>query len=123
MAYLHCHNCPWSQDDFWDFRIEWKRFFKWTSRPFGYNPFSLILEDIASYWRPRYIGMDSYWMKENGFKGTHIHSWQLMKWEIRRHFRRISTMKWWTYKSFKKAYDQKKAVCPKCGSSEHFDID
>ena len=31
MAYLHCHNCGWSQDDFWD--------------PNGYHPFRQDIVD------------------------------------------------------------------------------
>ena len=34
MAYLHCHNCGWSQDDFWEHN--------------GYNPFN-ILEEVKAF--------------------------------------------------------------------------
>ncbi len=81
MAYLHCHtkNCGWSQDDFWDYRFTakaWKQFFtfQWQRRPFGYNPFSILLEDIATYIKPGKINMDSYWAKEHGFKSNDVHS-------------------------------------------------
>jgi len=40
--------------------------------PFGYNPVSLILEDFAEYWKPRMIGMDCVWARENGFKSSNI---------------------------------------------------
>ena len=46
--YLHCHNCGWSQDDFWEWKIDWKNIFKWQRRPFGYNPLSLFLQDIVT---------------------------------------------------------------------------
>lgn len=38
MAFLHCHNCDWSQDDFWE--------------PNGYNP----LENVYSGKRFRWTG-------------------------------------------------------------------
>jgi hypothetical protein len=123
MAYLHCHNCGWSQDDFWDWRIKWNKIFKWQSRPFGYNPLSLILEDIAEYWKPRYIKMDSCWCKELGLKDNRVHSWWLLKYELKRIFKRISTMKYWTYNSFEKAKIKGIAKCPKCGRNDNFDID
>ena len=84
MSFLHCHNCSWSQDDFWNFTIRFS-----STRPFGYNPISLIWEDIFFYLRPRYIEMDSMWCHENGFKNP-IFSWKLMLWEIKRHLKEYS---------------------------------
>jgi len=69
--YLHCHSCNWSQDDFWEWK--WKgllSFWKFKSRPFGYNPFSLLLQHIAVYF------------------------------EIKRIIKRIKHMRWWTYNSW-----------------------
>lgn len=127
MSYLHCHKCHWSQDDFWNFKIYWKRLFKWTSRPFGYNPLSLVLEDIAEWWKPRYIGFDHYAAKEMGIKlskkGNAVHSWVLLRYDLKKHIKRLFIQKWWTEESFKKDYYQGKAKCPNCGSSKHFDID
>lgn len=108
MSYLHCHTkgCGWSQDDFWN----WKFTFKfWKPRAFGYNPISLIIDDIRIWIKPSYVKTD------NG----KIFSWMLMCKEIRRHSKRVFTQKWWTYKSFKKDV---KAVCPKC-KKRCFDID
>jgi hypothetical protein len=123
MAYLHCHECGWFQDDFWEWKIKWKNIFKWQTRPFGYNPISLMLEDIAEYWKPRYIGMDSYWCKEHGLKGNKVHSWWLLRYELKRHIKRLFSMKYWTLNSYKKAKNKGIAVCPKCGSKNDFDID
>ena len=124
MAYLHCHNCGWSQDDFWDWKIKWRELFHWKSRPFGYNPLSLILEDIAEYYNFRFIEMDIGWMKENKYKGNKIHSWKLLwKHGILIHLRRLFNQKWWTYKQFKKDSDKNIAKCPKCKSKSNFDID
>lgn len=124
MSYLHCHKCSWEQDDFWSW--EWQgllRFWQWSRRPLGYNPLSLILEDIAEYARPRFIKYDSQWAEENGFRSNRIFSWHIMWWEIRIHFVRLFTQKWWTQKGFKKDYDAKKATCPSCGSKKDWDID
>lgn len=125
MSYLHCHNCGWSQDDFWDFKIKWSKLFCWRSRPFGYNPLSLILEDFAEYWKPRYVGFDFYAAKEMGVKlkkGNKIHSWTLLRYNLKRHIKRLFTQKWWTEKSFKKDYYNRVALCPECSAND-FDID
>lgn len=123
MAYLHCHKCGWSQDDFWYWDVHWKKIFKWKSRPFGYNPISLVLEDIAHNWKPRYIEFDSLFAKENKWKSNIVHSWFLMFWLIKGHIKRIRKQKWWTYNSWKKARASHKDVCPKCGGNSHWDID
>lgn len=127
MSYLHCHTkyCGWSQDDFWSF--DWKGLYKvfkvwrWSSRPFGYNPISLILEDIASYIKPRFIEWDSMYAKEKGYSQKEF-SWKIMVRSIKNHFLRIFKQKWWTFKSFQKEYDKEVAKCPKCGLM-NFDID
>lgn len=126
MSYLHCHTkgCDWSQDDFWSW--DWsglKRFWKWKYRPFGYNPFSLILEDIASYWMPRRINFDKWWAEEHKCSRTDPHSWWLIRREIIKDLKKFKYQKWWTYDSWKKDYDAGKAVCPDCGRSDQFDID
>jgi hypothetical protein len=132
MAYLHCHtryqsltgrgkDCGWSQDDFW----EWKgifTFWRWKHRPFGYNPFSLILADIAENWWPQFKEFDWYAAKEMGFKTKRVHSWVFLCYNVKRYFRRLFTMKWWTYESWKKDYDSGLAVCPRC-KKRNFDID
>lgn len=123
MSYLHCHNCKWSQDDFWKFKINWKNIFKWKYRPFGYNPFSLILEAIAEYWRPRFIKCDKWFAKENNFKSNRIHSWFLARFEIKNSIKSLFTQKYWTYKSYEKALKDKSLCCPICKKQEYLDID
>jgi len=122
MAYLHCHTpkCDWSQDDFWYWKVEWKKLFKWGSRPFGYNPLSLILEDIAAFYKPQYIEYDEWFATENGFKNRNIFSWHMMIWSIQGDIKKLFTQKWWTIKSWNKA--KATAVCPDCGK-RNFDID
>ena len=122
MAYLHCHNCDWGQDDFWDWKVEWSRLHKWSYRPFGYNPLSLVLEDIAEYVRPRYVGLDSFHAEEMGWPNP-IFSWRLLRWNLSRHVKQLFTQTWWTYEGFIKDNKAGTAKCPGCGSSTHFDID
>ena len=38
--YIHCHSCPWEQDDFW------------TS---SYNPFTVLMSDIKWLWFPKMV--------------------------------------------------------------------
>lgn len=133
MSYLHCHTkgCGWSQDDFWNWEIKWNKLFKWKSRPFGYNPLSFILEDIAEYLKPKLVGFDINFICESKIntKGKSpegfylIHSWDLLVFELKRNIRRFIKMKYWTYKSFKRAKDSGKYKCPKCGSKTQWDID
>lgn len=121
MAYLHCHSCDWSQDDFWSWNWSGvKKFWKWSYRPFGYNPFSLLLEDIAFYAKPKIVKMDSWWAEENGFKTANIHSWRMLVRSVKLRFKGIANMKWWTWESWKKSKDN--ATCPGCGA-QNFDID
>lgn len=129
MAYLHCHTvgCGWSQDDFWHYSYKWKDWkkfltFKWSYRPFGYNPMSILIEDIGMYIKPRYIGMDSYWAKEHGFKTNKIHSWWFLKEGFKRYRRVKKSMVWKTYDAFKLDKKLGYAKCPKCGLV-NFDID
>lgn len=107
MSQIHCHNCDWSQDDFW----AWKWSLKfWKFRAFGYNPISLIIDDIRTFGYPCYIYLDA------GKK----HSWGVLLKEIKRHTKRLFTQKWWTCKSWNK--DDNKWICPKC-KKKSLDID
>lgn len=123
MSYLHCHKCGWSQDDFWEFKIKWKRIFNWQRRPFGYNPLSLILEDISSWWKPRYILIDQNWAKENKLESDIVHSWWMLRHEVKRHYTNFRKQTWWTHKKFKKDVTDGIAECPSCGCTKEFDID
>lgn len=117
MAYLHCHSCDWEQDDFWSWEWTWKF---WKFRAFGYNPISLMIEDVAENIKPRYIEFDRCFAIELGSKSNRIFSWRVMVWGLKRHVWRLFNQKWWTWESWQK--DRDKAVCPKCGKRD-FDID
>ena len=127
MAYLHCHtkNCGWSQDDFWDYHKP-KKFmdiFQWQRRPFGYNPFSILLENIAVYWKPRYIIMDAQWARDQGFNNPSVHSWWFLKEGFKRYKRIKKGMLYKTYKEFMIDKNIGVAKCPNCGSTSEWDID
>ena len=118
MAYLHCHSCDWSQDDFWDWKWRWRI---WKLRSLGYTPLALILEDIREYAKPRYIHYKISWFTNgHGFQSFKIHSWHMLILMIKHDFEQIITMKWWTWKSWQK--HKMHATCPSCGARD-FDID
>jgi len=126
MAYLHCHtkDCGWSQDDFWNYTFTkktWKQFltFQWQKRPFGYNPLSILLEDISVWIKPRYVEMDSYWAKENGLKSNRVHSWWFLKKAFKRYKSVKENMLFKTWDEFQK---NKNWPCPRCGQV-NWDVD
>jgi len=109
MSYLHCHNCNWGQDDFWDLK--------------RYNPIKVLIEDFRENIKPRRIEFDYTFAEENFGTRKPINSWRFLIFEIKRNIRKTINMKYWTYNSFMKAKEKGKAKCPKCGSGKHFDID
>ena len=126
MAYLHCHTkgCGWSQDDFWNYNWTWKALkdfllLRWQKRSFGYNPLSILLEDIATWIKPRYIEMDSYWAKENGYESPRIHSWNFIPKAFQRYQRVKRNMLFKTWEEFR---DNDQTPCPKCGKVD-WDVD
>ena len=119
MAYLHCHSCDWSQDDFY------------TKR---YNPLTKIWDDIKWLWKPKIISLQQdivddlvgythvpvlRW-QDSDWSGYRFFSWNWLLLELVKDIRVAYRTKWWTWKSWKKARDT--AVCPKCGD-RNFDID
>ncbi len=111
MAYLHCHNCSWSQDDFY-------------TR--GYNPITKIKSTFKSWGKPRYVKFDSWWIKETGIMAksdNSVFSWWVLWYDLKRKVRSMFRMKWWTWKSFHKDKELGMAKCPKCNSDKDFDID
>ena len=106
MAYLHCHGCDWSQDDFWHK---------------GYNPISLMWKDFWSNIKPRKVRFDKWFYIENKLKvKDYTWSWWMIYWNWKRHFKRFFTQKVWTYKKWEKV--RKDWKCPECGSN-NWDID
>ena len=115
MAYLHCHSCDWSQDDFWSRR---------------YNPLTKAWRDIKWLWMPRFITFDM-WLINDLQKYTrvplikinrnHIFSWNWWLLEIVKEWKLFREQKWWTWESWEKE-NKDKAICPNCGKKD-FDMD
>ncbi len=95
MAFVHCHNCDWEQDDFWS----WE-----------YNPLRSLVREILGNFRPRIIDGDP--------PRYPAHSWWLIVVASRIFFRRIADMQWPTYASWRRVINKgggRWPDCPKCG--------
>lgn len=110
MAYLHCHNCDWSQDDFYSN---------------GYNPAKYLMDWNDSLFGDRFDKLDkqftddSEFLRENGPITTR----EVIAREYEHFAKKIREMKWVTYESFQKDKKLGLAKCPGCGCSNKFDID
>jgi hypothetical protein len=117
MAYLHCENCDWQQDDFWSEN--------------GWNPFT---DSSIDYFRDvlcrglkgEKIKLDVWLVEERGIEHevidgiAHVDFKEMLVWELDRIKRKILNMTWYTEAEFR---GDPNPVCPQCGSSEDFDID
>lgn len=123
MAYLHCHKCDFSQDDFWDFKPKFKKKFPFIG--FGYNPISYIICYIGDYWKPRRVQCDIEEIEYCKWKRRDPFSWWILWWEIKRIAKGFKRQKYWTYNSWQKAIKKNSGKwpnCPKCGTN-NLDID
>jgi len=106
MAYLHCHNCDWEQDDFYSKT---------------YNPASSLTHWNDYLFGSRSNEIDRQFTDDSGF--LEEFGPLTIREVIARAFEKtaqdIRNMKWLTYEQWK---DEPNKVCPKCGSSE-LDID
>lgn len=105
MAYLHCHSCDWSQDDFYSVG--------------GYNPSSYLSSWMKSLCEDKIdepFTDDALFIKENG----NISRREVIAKEFEGYAKRIRGMKWITMEQWER--DKDAAVCPKCGA-RNFDID
>lgn len=119
MAYLHCNNCSWSQDDFYSRR---------------YNPITKIWSDIKWLWIPKMIKLDSSFIAYDvpnlcnytgikvKFNNNKTFSWKWLLLEIVKDIKIAKEQKWWRYEDYLKARVLGKAICPKCGAMR-LDID
>jgi len=115
MAYLHCHSCDWSQDDFWSKE--------------GYHPFRSIPMDYlrASLFKDK-IYLDQHCIEGLGIRNNHGHDeeghWvsgkEYVLAQLKRKIRNIENMAVKTEAEWKLVKDDFK--CPKCGS-QNCDID
>ena len=113
MAYLHCHNCDWSQDDFWS--------------KDGWNPEESLKSDWEYAFRDK-IYMEHNFFEESGLEdkmhkdesGAWIRGQDLLAWELRRKANHVENMAVRTYEEWKQIKNN--FVCPECGS-KNLDID
>lgn len=110
MAYLHCHNCGWSQDDFYDENYNPAKYLlSWNNYLFGKDKHRLD-EPFTD---------DSQFIEENG----NITCREVLAREYEKFAKTIRNMKWVSFEDFKKDCENGVAVCPKCGRKDEFDID
>jgi len=104
MAYVHCHSCDWSQDDFYS--------------PDGYIPAKSLAD-----WNDSLCGDkldeqftdDALFVKENGPITTR----EVIARDYEKFAQRIRDMKWVTEEQYR---NDPYKVCPKCGE-ESLDVD
>lgn len=118
MAYLHCHNCDWEQDDFWDLEY--------------YNPIRCLRDEeqdlvFGSLEAP--MDMDIGWknecidaglLDESKRTATYLTKREVVIFHFRQAISRIEGMKYRTMEEYKKLNPER--VCPKCGK-QALDID
>ena len=69
MAYVHCHRCGWSQDDFWEFKISWNSRYRGMQKlQFGYSPLRNIWDALEIYGKPRWLNFGYEVIDEDGDK-------------------------------------------------------
>lgn len=106
MAYIHCHKCGWSQDDYW------------TE---SYNPITFLeknyTKELLTADLDEVVEMDQWWIEE---QGIHVEEGnkgptrrELIAWELERHARTIRHMIYRTADERKEKNPENK--CPKCG--------
>lgn len=93
MAFLHCHKCGWSQDDFWS----------WSYNPARY----FFIEMVPWLYRPRFVYLDSW---ATGQKK--IHSWALLVSKLFHAIKKLFVQRWWTEHSW--AMSKNRWRCPEC---------
>ena len=112
MAYLHCHNCNWSQDDFWN-------------KEKGWNPID-SLKDFREYIFEDKMHFDKYAIEDMGLEpkrdeeGYYITGQEYVANQLRATANSIENMALKTNEEWKKVKDT--FVCPECGS-KNLDID
>ena len=104
MAYAHCHDCTWSQDDFYSLG--------------GYNPaYSLMhwMDSLVKGDIDEAFSDDPEFVKDNG----NITMREVIACKFERYAKNIREMKWVTNGQFRNDPDKK---CPNCGST-NLDVD
>lgn len=115
MAYLHCHNCNWSQDDFWS-EDGWTPFREEDIAHLRSNLFA----DVVSFGSDPHIKemFPTGKLTEDGH--WDVDSREYVASELERTARSIRNMNVKTWEEWEQVKDTWK--CPKCGSTD-WDID
>jgi hypothetical protein len=116
MAYLHCHNCDWAQDDFWDKE--------------GYNPIKFMQDQYESFLEDLFkdkVYSDTEILKEAGIlagedeKGAYADGRAYVAWQLRARADMIEKMAIRTNDEWEKLKEN--FICPGCWKSDSVDID
>jgi hypothetical protein len=121
MAYVHCHTCGWTQDDFWSKK---------------YNPVRSILKHDMYLLRSQYIRVDLYYVQHTKLTlllrlttrvdgKYYAHSWLLLWRSLRRCCKLLPAQVWWTQASWQRAIAKnhnRYPNCPACGD-DTLDVD
>ena len=118
MAFVHCRDCDWGQDDFYS--------------EYGWNPFRAIEDDEEDFFdmlrsspNDRFISLDGYAVKDNpyleeerdyqltGDSTTMVKIQSLVASHFKRIGDRLHKMKWLTMQDFRDDSDPR---CPNCNS-------
>jgi hypothetical protein len=112
MAYAHCHNCGWQQDDWWSEHYT----------PLDYDELKRFNEMLMEAVNNSHLRMsgehDSKWLGERFGVRHEVDVRALVATELERIAQKIRNMYFWTEEDF---YTNKH--CPNCGSHEHMDVD
>ncbi|MCF8354330.1 MAG: hypothetical protein K9H48_07740 [Melioribacteraceae bacterium] len=107
MAFLHCHNCGWEQDDFWSEN------YHPLSCPMDWKDLLLYSKDID-----KQFADDAEFVEENG----PITIREVIARDLEKNAKRVRNMKFRTFKEFQEAGGNN-LPCPNCGVVGELDID
>lgn len=107
MAYLHCHNCDFSQDDYWS-EDGWN-----PVKSFENDKNTLLNEDLDEV-----VEMDAGWLRERGREG--VTRRDLVVLHLRQIIARVEGMEYRTPEELREKNPEMK--CPRCGEHE-LDVD
>lgn len=108
MAYLHCHSCEWSQDDFWHE---------------GWNPvvaFQRDLDDLLYGDLDAIIQMDPQFLKDRGYTQEQFTRRKHILHHLSQIWQCVNNMKYRTEEEYREKNPERK--CPSCGERA-LDID
>jgi len=112
MAYAHCHNCDWQQDDWWSANYS----------PLDYErlkEFNELLLEAVKNPNARMMGtMDHVFLKERFGTNHEVDVREYVAHHLICMARRIKEMHWLTEEEFRN-----NRQCPKCKSKKHMDVD